>query len=57
VRAVLNDLCGAALGMQRVNVRVPDYLQAMTTEVLVCASSPATGEQVCSLPVPISVRR
>jgi len=47
----------ASLGMQQVNVRVPDHLQAMTTEVLVCTSSPASSEQVCSLPVPINVRR
>jgi uncharacterized protein (TIGR03437 family) len=41
-------------GVQQVNVRVPDYLPAMTTDVLVCNSN---GHKVCSAPARITLRQ
>jgi uncharacterized protein (TIGR03437 family) len=40
-------------GVQQVNVRIPEYLPAMTTEVLVCNSN---GHKVCSAPMKIHLR-
>jgi uncharacterized protein (TIGR03437 family) len=41
-------------GVQQVNVRIPDHLPTMTTEVLVCS---ANGHKVCSAPVKIHLRQ
>jgi uncharacterized protein (TIGR03437 family) len=44
----------ALQGVQQVNVTIPEDLPAMTTEVLVCATS-AAGQKVCSLPVKLTL--
>ncbi len=43
-------------GVQQVNIRVPDDLPTMTTEVLLCATTPGV-ERVCSLPALATLQR
>lgn len=43
-------------GVQQVNIRVPDDLPTMTTEVLLCATTPSV-ERVCSPPALVTLQR
>lgn len=43
-------------GVQQVNVLIPEDLPTMTTEVKVCGTS-ASGQQVCSLPLKLTIAR
>ncbi len=52
------DYAGPApglIGIQQVNLTVPADLPAMTTDVLVCASTPSGDQRVCSPPVNITL--
>lgn len=44
------------LGVQQINLMVPEDLPAMTTEVSVCGTSAATGTKVCSAPAPLTLK-
>ncbi|HET8549612.1 MAG TPA: hypothetical protein VFL57_16490 [Bryobacteraceae bacterium] len=51
------DYAGAApgiAGVQQVNVRIPDYLPSMTTDLLVCN---VNAQRVCSAPVRLHLRQ
>ncbi|MCZ2075393.1 MAG: IPT/TIG domain-containing protein [Bryobacteraceae bacterium] len=43
-------------GVQQVNIRVPDDLPTMTTEVLLCATV-SGSERLCSRPAPVTLQR
>jgi uncharacterized protein (TIGR03437 family) len=47
---------GGGSGVHQVNVRVPEDLPAMTTEVLLCVTVNG-GDKVCSLPVNLTLAR